>query len=72
MSEEYELSEEEKKKIEKMPDTQVVIWGFGRLLLKQDKIIELLDRRVSFLLSHIDRKMDNIIERLEKIEQKNR
>lgn len=63
--------ENEKTKLGPKPSEEIAVWGLGLLVSKTDlmlerldKLNELTDKRVAFLLSHIDRKMDVIIELL--------
>jgi len=50
----------------KKPENEVVCWGFGTMLNKADELIKLLDRQ-NFLASMQEKKLNKIIELLEKI-----
>lgn len=56
----------EKQLKELIKENGIRVDGIGILPAKLDKIIELLDRRVAFLLSMQEKKLDKIIELLNK------
>ncbi len=70
--EEQKETEKEELDMSKKPKEEVAIFGFGALLNHQKKISKqneeitrLLDNRIAFVLSFIEKKLDKIIEILE-------
>lgn len=57
--------ETEKLDMSKKPENEIAIFGFGALLNHQKEITRLLDKRIAFVLSFIEKKLDRIIELLE-------
>ena len=62
---EEQETEKEALNMKNKPKEEVAIFGFGALLNHQKEITRLLDKRIAFVLSFMEKKLDRIIELLE-------
>lgn len=60
-----EKTEKETEKLGEPPEKEIRVWGGGLVLKKMDKLIELQDR-TNFLLAMNEKKIEKVIEILEK------